>query len=734
MFRKSVTDVLKAAVFVATGCYGQLVSASENQSAPQTQLAPAQPNEVQRVEVSGNGEIDQRKASSTIKTIVTSIDIARFGDTSISDVLRRVAGISLTGAPGRTGEIRMRGLGGGYTQILINGEPTAPGFSPDSLLPSVIQRIEIQSAPTAEMSAQSIAGSINFVLKQVVRRERPELKLRVAAYDGNTSYYIDGQSSDQLGDLTYTVAGGLSSEENTWPSLIEQTGLDAMGNPIMRRTTRKTERANTDTLNLTPRINWKLDGGDVLSAEMLVQARRTRAGVIDTRTTTLGDPALYASNDLALDIDMNSVQTKLNWKHKFSVDSTIDIKTGLRYQHRKSIAKFFGFDELGSVVLDEDTHSGATDASLTLSGKYRTSYLVNHAIAMGWDGERSSRTEDRVQQQSAPFGYPAANLNESYDARVDRLALFAQDEWDIASKISAYTGIRWEGLQTHSVGNTFQGITNRSGVISPLAQVVWKLPDSGNDQVRIGFNRTYKAPSTRDLMPRRYVANDNTPTTPDLQGNPNLRPELAWGMDIVYEHFFGKAGLVSIGANVRRIENVILRQITNVDGKWISSPLNDGDAKTHGLDLESKLNLAKLDASLPDMDIRASSSWNWSSVQSVPGPNNRLDKQIPFNANLGADYRVITYPLTVGGSFNFQRGVPVRLSANQTSVMGTKRIVDMYALWKFSPNTQTRFVVSNVLAQDYVDEADYFDEYGRTHQVTMTPSKVTIKLSLEHKF
>lgn len=45
-------------------------------------------------------------------------DIVQYGDSNLAEVLKRQPGISVTG-----GEVRMRGLGAGYTQILINGDP-----------------------------------------------------------------------------------------------------------------------------------------------------------------------------------------------------------------------------------------------------------------------------------------------------------------------------------------------------------------------------------------------------------------------------------------------------------------------------------------------------------------------------------------------------------------------------------------------------------------------------------
>ena len=69
-------------------------------------------------------------------------------------MLKRQPGISVVnGIGGRGGEIRMRGLGKGYTQILLNGDPAPDGFSLDGLAPELVERIEIQRAATADQGA-----------------------------------------------------------------------------------------------------------------------------------------------------------------------------------------------------------------------------------------------------------------------------------------------------------------------------------------------------------------------------------------------------------------------------------------------------------------------------------------------------------------------------------------------------------------------------------------------------
>jgi outer membrane receptor for ferrienterochelin and colicin len=94
-------------------------------------------------------EYDPRRDDTATKIVVTQEEIARYGDTSVVDVLKRVPGITVSSPNGRGGQTRMRGLGAGYTQILINGERAPGGFTIDSLSPDVIERIEVLRAASA---------------------------------------------------------------------------------------------------------------------------------------------------------------------------------------------------------------------------------------------------------------------------------------------------------------------------------------------------------------------------------------------------------------------------------------------------------------------------------------------------------------------------------------------------------------------------------------------------------
>jgi hypothetical protein len=135
----------------------------------------------------------------------------------------------------------------------------------------------------------------------------------------------------------------------------------------------------------------------------------------------------------------------------------------------------------------------------------------------------------------------------------------------------------------------------------------------------------------------------------------------------------------------------------------------------------------------PAVDLRASVNRNWSRVESVPGPDNRLDQQTPLTVNLGADYKAGA--LSAGGSFAFRRGGPVRVSLNQRAYMAPRRELDMYALWKFDAQRQLRFAVSNMLGQDFINENTYEDaRLGSQTRSFVFPQGVRYRLTYELKF
>ena len=720
-----------AAVLFAWRAHAQQTTPEPAATAPDT-AAPA----MQKVEVKGGG-YDPRRDDTASKMVVSSEEILKYGDTNVTDVLKRLPGITVTGAAGRSGgEIRMRGLGSGYTQILLNGERAPAGFSLDTLSPDVIERIEILHAASAEYSTQSIAGTINVVLKKAVKTAQRELKLGLAGSRDSFSPTLNLQLSDRDGNFSYSMAGSLYRYDYHYDNPALELGYLPDGRQNLRRRTTGSGDGRPEGINLSPRLNWTLKSGDTVTAQFFVNAGRGEHRNVSRAETELGARPDYDTNTGSSSNHNAMGRADLTWMHKLDGGARLELKLGATGARNTSDSLQRGYIDGAGLALERAVGVKATENGVSSTGKYSTPLVPGHALSMGWDGAYTEREEDRRQREALlPAGRPPFNSDEDYDALVRRLALFAQDDWEITPRWSMYAGVRWEGIDTRSTGESFDAVRQRTSVWSPLLQTLWKLPDTKGDQVRLALTRTYKAQPASSLIPRRNTSTNNSQTDPDREGNPNLKPELALGIDASYEHYWAQGALLSARASARRIDGYTRQGLLLIDERWVSTPVNDGRANTQTVELEAKFPLrAVLSATVPAIDLRASISRNWSQVDQVPGPNNRLDQQTPVSGNFGLDYKTPDGVLAAGGSFNFRNGGPVRITQQQSAYTTPRRDLDLYALWKFSPKNQLRLAVSNLLAQDFGSNTIYTDASGTLARNAISPSSPQARATMEMKF
>jgi outer membrane receptor protein involved in Fe transport len=169
------------------------------------------------------------------------------------------------------------------------------------------------------------------------------------------------------------------------------------------------------------------------------------------------------------------------------------------------------------------------------------------------------------------------------------------------------------------------------------------------------------------------------------------------------------------------------------EGRWVQTSVNDGKAVARGLELEAKFPLKAVMQTAHALDLRASVSRNWSRVDAVPGPYNRLNQQLPLTATLGADYKSADGALTAGGSFIFKRGGVMRISTEQSSFVTAKRDLDVYLLYKFTPKHALRLSIVSALAEDWLEEYTYTDARGSLRRNSLAPGAAQFRAGLEWK-
>ena len=242
---------------IATPLHAQPVKAAEPAASAPDTPTPAPP---QRVNVTGNrpADTEQRRQATSPKIVIGREEIERFGDSTTSEVLKRLPGITMPGPGGRGGNPRMRGMAGGYTQILLDGERVQSGFSVDSIAPEQIERIEILRAPTAETGARAIAGSINIVLREGFRKRLNDLRIGIALEDGQWSPSLNWTRNNTLGDLIYNFS--LSPYRRVQDSEITsltRTADIATGTTTLLREGTFASRDTRTGLHATGRLQWR---------------------------------------------------------------------------------------------------------------------------------------------------------------------------------------------------------------------------------------------------------------------------------------------------------------------------------------------------------------------------------------------------------------------------------------------------------------------------------------------
>ena len=686
---------------------------------------------LQKVEIKGAAAAyNPRRDDTASKIIVSSEELKRYGDASIGDALKRVPGVTV-GAGGR--DIRMRGLGSGYTQILLNGERVPAGFDIETLSPDSIERIEVIRAASAEFSTQAIAGTINIVLKKAVKAAQREANFGMSHSREANNPRGNVILSDKDGNFSYSINIGGGRYIFDRNSYTDEALIGLSGEADMARRLLVHDRGHARGLELSPRFNWTLENGDTLTSQSFVNKNIFKSSIDRDYDVLLGEAPFYDGDHVDNQNKNLFTRTDLNWVHKFGDGAKLDAKIGGKRMHSHSTWRESEAHE-GEASLQHNVFSGTREWGVSSTGKYSRPIGADHSLAAGWEAGYTERDDWRNQRDLFNASGARDDKDEGYLASVRNFAVYTQDEWNISKAWSAYAGLRWEGLFTRSSGAGFDPVYNRSAVWSPLLQTLYKLPD-GKDQLRAALTRTYKAPQPNNLSARRFTSVNNSQTDTDYVGNPNLKPELATGIDTSYEHYWAEGALFSVAAASRHINN-FTRRNTFLDstGRWVTTMMNNGRADVHSLDVELKFPLKAVVEHAPALDVRASVSRNWSRVESVPGPNNTLDQQVPLSAVLSLDYKTPDGKWSMGSSFNFKTNGLVRLDANRYSWATAARQLDAYLAWKLDSKTQLRFSAWNLLKQDYRAKTTFINDNGALSTESTSSGVTNIRLQLESRF
>ena len=79
---------------------------------------------------------------------ISYFELTRYGDTNVAEAMKRVPGVTVV-----KGVMQLPGMGSGYTQVLVDGEPPR-GININDIPMSTIERVEIYRLGCCERRVQ----------------------------------------------------------------------------------------------------------------------------------------------------------------------------------------------------------------------------------------------------------------------------------------------------------------------------------------------------------------------------------------------------------------------------------------------------------------------------------------------------------------------------------------------------------------------------------------------------
>ena len=707
------------------------------------------------VEAQGLSDDDRRRESTIGMTVVGREELDQYGDTSILDVLQRLPGITIDGETPR-----LRGLGGGYTLILLNGEPAPPGFSLDSLSPGEIERIEVIKGPTAEYGG--VAGTINVILRTAPRLRQRELRLASSYRALAPQAMVSGSWGDRVGDIGFHVPLTLSSWANATHTQTDRLSRLPTGE-LREQQVRGRDESRGGGLTFSPRLDIKLGAEDQLMWQGFAQGNESRNRSARDTAVLSGPPLTTVQDSSRSAGKWQMLRTQLQWVRKRPDGPRLELKAAVQGTAQRSASDGQGRDALGAMTVQRNNFNSQRSTQATTGGRIRwplgAALGGGHTLAGGWDLEDRQRrelsryVENGVEQITDSVGVP-------FTSDVRRATVFLQDEWTVSEQWSVTTGLRGEQVRTRTT-TPLLSADSRFDALLPVMHLRHAFDPKGRDVLRLSLSRSLRVPDVNLLLPR-YTLNgtypreqSNTPLASDSAGNPALQPEFATGLELALERQLTGGGVLSAGLFHRQIDDLIRRRITLETvaeapvPRWVSRPANIGRAKSTGLELEVKgraeqllpawlASFAKPDPGPakgrgPGLQLRAALSVYRSAVEQIDDPNARLEGQAPWSATLGFDHAVRGSIFSYGANLGLTPAFSTQQTDRQRVWRSHARRLDAYALWRFSKEVQLRLSANNVVPEDSlsssrVEDLDGFGASSLSRRDTTTLLNVNLVL------
>lgn len=432
---------------------------------------------IEQVVISANRNAGSRKESSSIVNSINPKLFDRMQSVTLSEGLNFTPGLRMENNCQNCGfsQVRMNGLEGPYTQILINSRPVFSGLAGVyglELIPvNMIERVEVvRGGGSAMYGSNAIAGTINMITKDPINNT-----FSLSSSYGMTGTGISGFSTEP--DFNLNANGSLVSEQNHQG--LSFYGFHRKRNPYDANGDGFSELSSIDNTTFGSRLFRRTGTRGKISLDYFRIYEYRRGG-------NNFDKPLHES-DIA-----ESTTHRIN-----SASLTFD-------QLFRDVDKLSGW--ISAVEVDRGSYYGANhdpsaygqtdDLSLSTGVQYvrhSDNFLFAPATITSGTEYAFNQLKDKKNDYLDPSSMITVKGTQVAHQKINTFSAFSQSEWRLSSLLIS-AGLRFDKYQIDDIINRSGELTGN--VLSPRISLLWHA--SEDLQFRTSFARGFRAPQIFD--------------------------------------------------------------------------------------------------------------------------------------------------------------------------------------------------------------------------------------------
>ena len=453
---------------------------------------------------------------------------------SIAELLRDVPGIQVVDstAPG-TKRLSIRGESSRRVTVLVDGQEITDHTTfgtPILVDPANVERIEVLRGPASVLhGAKAIGGVVNIVTKKGA--DKPvQAEIGGTYYSGSDGWQGWAAASGTVGNFDYRFSGSLDDHDDRRVPRGQYTPSGRL------------DRTTFSGDNLSAHLGYRF--GEADNHYIAFKASQNR---LSSEAWTDPDILTGTTTDFYLDLPKRDLR-----KYGLYYDGA-EISDIVRRVHvdafYQTVDRLFlngaTVAPLPGRTIAFDTTSDDVNVNWGGTVQADLQFHPDHYTVVGLqylaDELKADKTTQTIQTGFAPF--PIVTFQESSDeSSIHSFSAFAQNEWSFADDFKLTTGARYYNTRTDLAYTSdpdragYSGTSDGAFVFS-AGLIYTGLEDT---TLRALYSEGYITPTLTQLF------TDTAPSGRLIYGNPALRPETSWNVEVGARYDSG--GLVLDGA------------------------------------------------------------------------------------------------------------------------------------------------------------------------------------------